>query len=111
MKWLRKLRMLIILAGACTACAHSPAVTAFGHCTSDAIRKAGNSLLGRVMTALATGDYVAELAKLAAQLGADEVGCGVDLAIAQLKGMHAYSPDPVVRVMLERAQAWRGANP
>lgn len=111
-KW--KLRFLIALAGLCAACAHVPPggpVTSFGHCTTDALRKAGNSLLGRVMTALATGDYTDELAKLAKQVGADEVGCAVDLAIAQLTGMHAYSPDPVVRVMLERAQAWRGANP
>lgn len=109
-KW--KLRILIALAGLCAACAHvPPSVTAFGHCTTDALARAGNSILGRVMTAIASGDYAAELDKLGVQLGRDEVGCAVDLAIAQLTGMHAYSPDPVVRVMLERAQAWRGANP
>lgn len=88
-----------------------PAVVKFGHCTTEALRKAGNTLLARVMTALATGDYAAELTKLAVQFGGDEVGCAVDLAIDMLNGMRAHSNDPVVNLMLSRAQAWRGANP
>jgi hypothetical protein len=88
-----------------------PAVVKFGHCTTEALRKAGNTLLARVMTALATGDYAAELTKLAVQFGGDEVGCAVDLAIDMLNGMRAHSNDPVVELMLTRAQAWRGANP
>jgi hypothetical protein len=100
------------LAIGAASCAHTPpTVTAFGHCVTDALREAGNSVLGRVMTALATGDYVGELAKLGALFGGDVVGCAVDLAISQLTGMHAASPDPIVATMLERAQAFRGANP
>lgn len=99
------------LSGCATTGTPSPGVTAFGHCTTDALKKASQGILGDVMTALATGDYVAELAKLATQFGGDEVGCAVDLAIAQLAGQRAASPDPVVATMLAHAQAWRGANP
>jgi hypothetical protein len=117
-RFARRLKMLIILAGLCAACrtvntpdgGTSPGA-AFGHCTSDALTKAGQGILGRVMTALATGDYVGQLAVLATQFGVAEVGCAVDLAIAELHGMHTASPDPMVATMLERAQAWRGANP
>lgn len=114
-----RLRLLIALAGLCACCAHTPSTgdggtsptTAFGHCTSDALAKAGQGLLGRVMTALATGDYVNQIAALATSFGADEVGCAVDLAIAELTGQHAASPDKQVSVMLTRARAWRGSHP
>jgi len=111
MTWLQRLRLLIVLAG-CAACAHTPAVQAFGHCTSTALQKASQGILGHVMTALAQGDYVAELAALATSFGGDEVGCAVDLAIAELTGQRAAAgPDPVVTLLLERAQAFRMANP
>lgn len=86
-------------------------VKVFGHCVSDALTRAGQSVLGHVMTALAQGDYVAELAALGAQFGGDVVGCAVDLAIDELRGQFFASRDPGVQTLLERAQAWRGANP
>lgn len=114
-----RLRLLIALAGLCAACATtatpdggtSPATT-FGHCTTDALKKSGEGLLGQVMTALATGDYVSALAQLGTTFGTAEVGCAVDLAVAELHGLHGAAPDEVtVTTMLNRAQAWRGANP
>lgn len=86
-------------------------MTTFGHCATDALRAAANGILGRVMTALSTGDYVNQIAALATEVGAAEVGCAVDLAIAELSGQHAASPDKQVATMLRRAQAWRKANP
>lgn len=111
MKYIRKLRALIVLAGLCAACATVPtappvAVT-FGHCVSDAARKEASSLLSRVMTALATGDYESQLATLGVKFGGVAVGCAVDIAIDQLNGMHAASPDPVVATMSQRAHDWR----
>jgi hypothetical protein len=107
-----RLRWLIALAGLCACCAHATGpVVAFGHCTTAALRTAADSILGRVMTALAQGDYVDELAALAKEVGADEVGCAVDLAIAELTGKAARSNDSTVAAMLAHAQAWRGSNP
>lgn len=104
----------LLLASALTlfGCAHtSPPVTTFGHCVSDSVTKASRGVLGHVMTALAQGDYVAELAELATQVGGDVVGCAVDLAIEELGGMFRASRDPIAGQMLARAQAWRGARP
>lgn len=108
----RRLKALIALAGLCACCAHaSPPIVAFGHCSTAALTKASQGILGRVMTALAQGDYVEELAALATEVGAAEVGCAVDLAIAELTGKAARSNDTEVAVMLAHAQAWRGSNP
>lgn len=104
--------MLLAAALALGGCAHtSPPVTAFGHCTERALTKASQGILGRVMTALAMSDYVAELAALATQFGGDEVGCAVDLAIAELTGQARASNDEEVGLLLSRAQNWRGSNP
>lgn len=118
-RYARRLKALVILAGLCCSCAttaHAPdggasPVTTFGHCSSEALTHAAAGILGRVMTALSTGDYVGQLAAIATEVGAGEVGCAVDLAIAELSGMHAASPDAQVATMLSRAQAWRGSNP
>lgn len=108
-----RLRWLLALAGLCACCAHSsPPVTTFGHCTTEALNKAGQALLGDVMTAIATSDYVGELGTLVAKFGGEEVACAVDLAIAELGGALTRSPDEaMLSKMLEHAQAWRGAHP
>jgi hypothetical protein len=104
--------VLLASALALFACATvPPPVTAFGHCTSAAMRNTSQGIVGHVMTALATGDYVAELAKLAGKFGGDLVGCAVDLVIAELTDQAHASSDPIVSTLLDRAQAWRGANP
>jgi hypothetical protein len=108
----RRLRWLVALAGFVCACAHaSPPVATFGHCTTAALEEAGKGLVGRVMTALATADYVEQLGALSVQFGAAELGCAVDLAIAELHVKASRSDDHLVATMLGRAQAWREANP
>lgn len=104
--------LLLALALSVTSCAHaSPPVGTFGHCTDAALTDASRGILGDVVTALATGNYVAELAGLTTQFGAAEVGCAVDLAIAEFTAKAARSDDTEVAVILTHAQAWRGSNP
>ncbi len=117
---MKRLRWLLLLAGlvaACAKCATVPPgapptpVTTFAGCTSDALRAASEGILGEVTTALATGDYVSALAQLATTFGTAEVGCAVDLVIAEFKQKAARSPDAQVALVLKNAQAWRLANP
>lgn len=109
---MKRLRWLIFFGGLVASCAHtSPPVTAFGHCTTAALMKSSQGILGNVMTALATGQYVGELAQLATTFGAAEVGCAVDLAIAELRDQASAGNDAQVVLMLSRGQAWRGSNP
>lgn len=94
------------------SCAHTSApVTTFGHCSTQALETAAQSILGRVTTALATGDYVDQLAALATEVGGAEVGCAVDLVIAEFTVKAARTDDTEVNVILVHAQAWRGSNP
>lgn len=94
------------------SCAHSsPPVATFGHCTTVALETAAQSILGRVTTALSTGDYADQLAALATEVGSAEVGCAVDLVIAEFTGKATASTDPQVALILQHAQAWRLANP
>lgn len=110
-------RLVLAFAFVVTACATTATPdggtpgAAFGHCSSVALQAAGETLLGRVTTALATGDYVDQLAALATQFGAAEVGCGVDLVIAEFTKRAARSDDTEVAVVLVHAHAWRLANP
>lgn len=96
----------------CASCAHAALpVTTFGHCSTAALETAAQGILGRVTTALATGDYVDQLATLAAEVGGAEVGCAVDLVIAEFSAKAARTDDTEVNVILAHAQAWRGSNP
>jgi hypothetical protein len=109
----RYLLLALALAG-CPPAGNGPTPTpigTFGHCSSAAVRNTAEGILGDVVTALATGDYVAALAKLGAKFGAAEVGCAVDLAIAEFSAKAQRSPDAQTRLILDRAHAWRGANP
>lgn len=109
--------LLLGLSLGLTACTKNPPgapptpAGTFGHCTTDAIRTASQGILGEVTTALVTGDYVGELNKLAVTFGTAEVGCAVDLVIAEFRAKAARSDDTEVAVVLVHAQAWRLSNP
>ena len=83
----------------------------FGHCTTTALTTASEGILGDVTTALATGDYEAAIAALATKFGADEVGCAVDLVIAEFTAKASRTNDTQTAVILAHAQAIRAANP
>ena len=85
--------------------------TTFGHCSSQAISNTAESLLGAVTTALATGDYAAEVAALATKWGSAEVGCAIDLVIAEFSAKAQRTPDAQTGLILARARAVRGSNP
>lgn len=88
----------------------TPATT-FGHCTTTALSTAAEGILGEVTTALATGDYVTAVSNLATKFGAAEVGCAIDLVIAEFTAKAARSNDTETQVILAHAQAIRLASP
>ena len=109
--------LLLGLALGLTSCAKNPPgapptpVGTFGHCTTEALRTASEGILGDVTTALATGDYVSAVNALAVRFGTAEVGCAIDLVIAEFRAKAARSNDQQVALVLQHAQAWRLANP
>lgn len=111
---MRYVVLLAVLAG-CPKAGPGPTnptpTQVFGHCSSQAISTTAEGLLGAVTTALATGTYVAEIAALATKWGAAEVGCAVDLVIAEFKAKTSRTPDAQTALVLQHAQAWRLANP
>lgn len=86
-------------------------VGAFEHCSSDALRASSEGILGEVTTALATGDFEAQLIALAAKFTPSEVGCAVDLAISEFTKKAARSDDTQVAVILVHAKAFRAEHP
>lgn len=118
MNALRRLKLLIALAGLCACCAHPtnpPAPTTpvgtFEHCTSAALTATAQHILGDVTTALVTGGYVLALADLATRFGTAEVGCAVDLVIAEFNVKASRSDDAQVAAVLSHARVWRANNP
>lgn len=102
---------LTALGCATTSTPTSPPITTFGHCSSAALTAASQGILGRVTTALATGDYVDQVAELAKEVGAAEVGCAVDLVISEFTAKAARSDDAMVGTVLAHAQSWRSEHP
>ena len=103
----------VILCLFLTACATTGTgpVSTFDNCSSAAGQAAATSILGAVTTALATGDYEAELAKLAATYGVAEVICAVQLAVAELQkkvegAASASEVDPLVSTELTHGNAY-----
>lgn len=84
---------------------------AFGHCTSSALTTSAEGILGDVTTALATGDYVGGVAALATKFGTAEVGCAIDLVIAEFSAKASRTNDAQVGVILAHAQSIRKDNP
>lgn len=84
---------------------------AFGHCTSSALTTSAEGILGDVTTALATGDYVGGVAALATKFGTAEVGCAIDLIIAEFSAKASRTDDAQVGVILAHAQSIRKDNP
>jgi len=83
----------------------------FGTCSTDALKKTGESLIGRITTALATGDYEAEVAKLLTSYTAAEIGCAIDLVASEFTKKAARTNDTETQVVLVHARAWRQAHP
>lgn len=100
--------ILCLFLAACATTGTGPVAT-FDNCSSAAGQAAASGLLGQVTTALATGDYEAELAKLVATYGAAEVICAVQLAVAELQ-KKAASNDPLVGVELTNGNAYLKAH-
>lgn len=99
-------------AGASGAAGATPSPTvAFGHCSTDAVRKSAEGLLGKLTTALATGDYAAEAAKLGKEFGAEEIGCALDLIIGEFTAKADRTNDTQTQVILAHARALRGTSP
>jgi hypothetical protein len=77
---------------------------AFSACTSDAIKTTAQGLLGKIANALATGDYVGQLAQLGIDFGTAEVKCAVQLAVASFQRKAAA--DPLAGTQLSHGNAW-----
>lgn len=102
--------ILCLFLGACATTGTGPVAT-FDNCSSAAGQAAATGILGAVTTALATGDYEAELAILAAKYTAAEVICAVQLAVAELKKKVEAAPsasevDPLVASELSHGNAY-----
>ena len=106
--------ILTFFLAACATTGTGP-VSTFDNCSSAAGQAAATSILGAVTTALATGDYEAELAKLVATYGAAEVICAVQLAVAELQKQFDAAPsasevDPLVASELTHGKAYLAKN-
>lgn len=88
-----------------------PSTQIFGNCSSDAIRTSAEGIFGDVTTALATGNYEAEVTKLLVTYSAAEIGCAVDLIAAQFTKKAEMTNDTETQVVLVHARAWRQAHP
>lgn len=77
---------------------------AFSACTTDAIKTTAEGLLGKIANALATGDYVGQLAQLGVDFGTAEVKCAVQLAVDSLH--RKASADPLAATQLSHGNAW-----
>jgi hypothetical protein len=89
---------------AADAAAGPTAGGAFSACTTDAIKTTAQGLLGKVANALATGDYVTQLAQLGIDFGTAEVKCAVQLAVDSLH--RKASADPLAGTQLSHGNAW-----
>lgn len=83
----------------------------FGTCSTAAIKTVGESLVGAVTTAMATGNPGAAVAALLGKYTADEIGCGVDLVVSLYTKKASRTNDTETQVVLAHAQAWRQAHP
>jgi hypothetical protein len=81
---------------------------AFSACTSDAVKKTAEGLLGKVATALATGDYTAQITSLVNQFGAAEVKCAVQLFVDSLT--RKAKVDQLAAQQLANGNAWLKAQ-
>lgn len=106
--------ILTLFIAACATTGTGPVAT-FDNCSSAAGQAAATSILGAVTTALATGDYEAQLAILAAKYTAAEVVCAVQLAVAELQKKADAAPstsevDPLVASELAHGNAYLVKN-
>lgn len=114
---LRAFVLLVTLAGCATGITPTPttpgtpSTETFGSCSTDAIKTAAEGIFGDVTTALATGQYEAEVTKLLVTYSAAEIGCAVDLIAAQFTKKAEMTSDTETQVVLVHARAWRQAHP
>lgn len=101
--------ILTLFFAACATGGTGPVAT-FDKCSSQAGQDAAKSILGAVTTALATGDYEAQLALLVAKYGSAEVICAVQLAVSELQ-KKAASGDKLIGTELANGQAYLAAHP
>lgn len=111
MKYLA-LVVLTLLLGCATVPPGTPAtpVTTFDACSTAALTTASEGILGEVTTALATGDYEAELAILATKYTVAEVTCAVQLAVTELQTKAAAGTDKLAATELANGQAYLAAH-
>jgi hypothetical protein len=110
-----KLNGIILCFFAACATSGTGPVATFDNCSSAAGQAAATSILGAVTTALATGDYEAQLALLAAKYSAAEVICAVQLAVSELQKKVDAAPsasqvDPLVASELAHGNAYLTAH-
>lgn len=110
------MKLVFLLAAVLSACATVPPgspptpVSTFDTCSSTALKTAAEGILGQVTTALATGDYEAELAILAAKYTTAEVICAVQLAVDEFKAKAAAGTDKLAATELANGQAYLQAH-
>lgn len=84
-------------------------------CSDAAVDAGAKAILGEIMSALSTGNYVAALADLAARFGGPEVVCGVNYVVQEIQSKLAASPpgavDPVLASEAARGQAYLKSHP
>lgn len=79
-------------------------------CVSDSVKDKAGHLVDNVASAVATGDYKSQLDALAVSEGLDVIKCATDFFISSMTGRKAEA-DSMAAAQLQRAQAWRSANP
>lgn len=81
----------------------------FSYCTDQNVENVANGIQGDVASALATANYVADIAKLIGKFTIGEVKCAIQIFIGG-NGRKA-SADALVAAEISRGQAYLQANP
>lgn len=101
--------VLSLFATSCATFGSNPGFVAFGACTTQNLETAGKNLINDISAVFSTAGYEAEIAKLIAEVGNDEVQCGIDLFVSQASQKKSLTK--VGATALENAKAYRAAHP
>ena len=101
--------VFIFLASSCATLGNNPGFVAFGACSTSNVEAAGKNLINDISAVFAKSDYEVEVAKLIAEVGFDEVQCGIDLYVAEMSAKKSLTT--VGNVGLTNAKAYRAAHP
>jgi len=105
-------RFALLVALVVVGCAHvPPPVVAVGECTSQAVAPQVQAIIADISSALATGDYVAELTDIVTKVGLDVVNCAVQEVLHSLGAQRAAAPDDALLITMQaHGNGWLNAH-